>query len=260
MDEGLVVLCVFFLAILGMVYVSNWISTISTTMAPTSRGKVPGPVGPRVRSKVIQPPAGTQMGYEQIDEIKRVLGQSGNLLVWGLGNDSPFWHDVTTGRTVFIEDDIPQAKAGTLWYDIIMKRYPFLEAYKVHYSTNCTTSYDKYMGHPELWPELRLSDLPDSIRSEKWHVIIVDAPLGHLGFGPGRYQSIYETLGLVKNKTHVFVDDYNRKVEYNFSRAVFGMEPDRVISRYRNRNQQAHFVLDEEQIQKTGNVQKKACF
>ena len=72
------------------------------------------------RSRVSTPPAGTQMGHEQMAAIRDALGPNGNLLVWGLGNDSPFWNDATTGRVAFLEDDIPEAKAGTLWYDVII--------------------------------------------------------------------------------------------------------------------------------------------
>jgi len=79
--------------------------------------------------RITEPPEGTQMGNEQIHEILSVLPKDGNLLVWGLGNDSPFWHNSTNGKVVFIEDDIPEKKAGTLWFDVITSKYPFLEAY-----------------------------------------------------------------------------------------------------------------------------------
>lgn len=129
------------------------------------------------RSRVSTPPAGTQMGHEQMAAIRDALGPNGNLLVWGLGNDSPFWNDATTGRVAFLEDDIPEAKAGTLWYDVITRKYPFLEAYKVHYHTDTVESFQQYIDSPDRWHELRLNDLPDSIRGENWDVIVVDAPL-----------------------------------------------------------------------------------
>lgn len=196
------------------------------------------------RSLVTRPPPGTQMGPEQIASIKRALGPKGNLLVWGLGNDSPFWNDATTGRVAFIEDDIPDAKAGTQWYNVITRKYPFLEAYKVHYHTDTVNSFPEYIDSPRRWHELELADLPSSIRNERWDVILVDAPLGCCNAGPGRYQSIYETWRLAKQTAHVFVDDYERKVEREFSQAVFGRAPDSVVKRKRaasNENEQAHF-------------------
>ena len=199
------------------------------------------------RERVTEPPEGTQMGREQIKEILSVLPKDGNLLVWGLGNDSPFWHDSTDGKVVFIEDDIPEKKAGTLWFDLITSKYPFLEAQKVHYTTDTVKSYDRYMQHSEFWDiELDIRDqLPDSFANTRWDVILVDAPLGCCNAGPGRYQSIYTSKLLSNPDTHVFIDDYERKVEKQFSLKVFDKQPIRVIERPKaasKANAQAHFV------------------
>ena len=53
--------------------------------------------------------------------------------------------------------------------------------------------------------------------STHWDVIFVDAPLGCCNSGPGRYQSIYTSKLLAGRDTHIFVDDYERKVEKTFS-------------------------------------------
>ena len=199
------------------------------------------------RARVTEPPPGTQMGRKQIHEILSVLPKNGNLLVWGLGNDSPFWNDSTEGKVVFIEDDIPEKKAGTLWFDVITSKYNFLEAYKVHYTTDTVKSYDKYMKHSELWDtDLDIRDqLPASVTNTRWDVIIVDAPLGCCDAGPGRYQSIYTTKLLSNPDTHVFIDDFERKVEKDFSLKVFDKQPMNVVTRRAaasNANFQAHFV------------------
>jgi hypothetical protein len=55
--------------------------------------------------QVNKPPPGTQMGDAQIAEILSALGVGGNMLVFGLGNDSPFWHDSTDGQVIFLEVD-----------------------------------------------------------------------------------------------------------------------------------------------------------
>lgn len=92
------------------------------------------------------------------------LPDTGNLLVWGLGRDSPFWTRTTTkGRVIFLEDggDIPSLKyqSGTLWYDEIMQLHPELESYKVHYTTDVYNGYDEWddywaacLGNQELQP------------------------------------------------------------------------------------------------------------
>lgn len=207
--------------------------------------------GKRVR--VTKPPPGTQMGQTQVNNILKALGPDGNLLVWGLGNDSPFWHDSTTGKVVFLEDDIPQEKYGILWYDVITKKHPFLKACKMHYSTQTKDSYTKYMDASTdvMVADLDLSSqLPEDVQSIKWDVIIVDAPQGSWNMGPGRYQSIYTSYALAKKHgtKYIFIDDYERKVERKFSLKVFGKEPFRVLRRGFKwgalPNQQAQFNLN----------------
>jgi hypothetical protein len=191
--------------------------------------------------------SGIQMGDNQIGGIIKVLPTKGNLLVWGLGNDSPFWHNSTKGKVKFIEDDSPEKKAGIHWYSKIMQKFPYLEAYRVKYKTNTFKSFSKYVNNPETWNELDLcSQLPESFTQTHWHVIIVDAPLGCGKSGPGRYQSIYTSWKLAKINTHIFVDDFDRKVEHEFSVNIFG-KPIDVIKRSKTKfsraNEQAHFII-----------------
>ncbi|XP_060591313.1 uncharacterized protein LOC132746245, partial [Ruditapes philippinarum] len=163
------------------------------------------------------------MGENQLHGIKKVIPAKGNLLVWGLGNDSPYWQNSTHGQVKFIEDDSPSKKAGIQWYDTIMKKYPYLEAYRVHYNTNTVKSFSQYVNNPDTWHELDLcSQLPESVTQTHWHVIIVDAPLGCGCRGPGRYQSIYTSWKLAEINTHIFIDDFERKVEHEFSVNIFG--------------------------------------
>lgn len=51
----------------------------------------------------VPPPIDMQMGLSQIGNILNFLPLTGNLLVFGLGNDSFYWHDVTKGTVSFIE-------------------------------------------------------------------------------------------------------------------------------------------------------------
>jgi len=211
-----------------------------------------------VAASRMQYPETAQMGREQIDYILSVLPPDGNLLVWGLGNDSPYWNSYTSGKVMFLEDDIPHPKYGTLWYDEIMSKYPYLNAFKVHYTTNNDEeNFERYMRDP--WSdELILEDFPREVLDTAWDVILVDAPQGDRNHGPARYQAIYATLQLARNKltspiaggsaVHVFIDDYERKVENEYSRRAFGgKEPVRVVTRAKgvsNANEQAHFILD----------------
>ena len=83
----------------------------------------------------------------------------------GPSNDSPFWHFSTNGTVVFIEDYVPMKKGGILWFDEMTSKYPFLQAYKVHYTTHTFRSYEKYMTRVDLWDkDLDIQNqLPDII-------------------------------------------------------------------------------------------------
>jgi hypothetical protein len=127
-----------------------------------------------------------------------------------------------------------------------------------------------YKNNKDRWVEqLYIQELPDVVFSTTWDVIIVDAPLGYPNTGPGRFQSLYmtkrianHTLSLlskqqqqIKSVVHVFVDDYERRVEREFSLAVFHpLVPERVIPRpaYKQHvtpNEQAHFQLSMSSLQ-----------
>ena len=175
------------------------------------------------------------------------------------------------------------------WYDSMTYQYPQLQAYTVNYTTqNSISQLQDYKKKKKLWKkELNIPNLPHAIFHTRWDVIIVDAPLGYPNTGPGRFQSIYMTKiiaehtfsllsfqqqqqlqqggfdasSTVKSNTnnvsdlaqehvvHVFVDDYERRVEKEFSLAVFHpVKPERVVSRpaYKQHvtpNDQAHFIL-----------------
>ena len=166
------------------------------------------------------------------------------------------------------------------WYDSMMYQHPQLQAYTVNYTTqNSVSQLEYYTNNKDSWEEqLYIRDLPDIVVSTTaWDVIIIDAPLGYPKTGPGRFQSIYMTKQIAKrtltllssmqqtlsemqsNKNHgdddpehvvhVFVDDYERRVEREFALAVFHpVVPDRVIPRpaYKEHvtpNEQAHFKI-----------------
>ena len=183
-------------------------------------------------------PPGTQMGEQQVAAITKVLPQAGNLLVWGLGNDSPFWHDSTKGKVIFIE---PKG----FWYDKVKNKFPYLEAYSVKYTTETVKSFKKYINNRTIWSELDLrSELPPVVIQTPWDVIIVDAPPGYNG-APGRYQSIYTSSLIAQNGSHIFVDDYERKVEREFSRKMLGTPVEIVRRKAKGMigaNEQAHFI------------------
>lgn len=138
-----------------------------------------------------------------------------NMLVFGLGNDSPFWCRANSnGHTVFLEDFQP-------WYDKITAKYPEIEAYPVSYPCNIT-QWREVMDQPE-----RLAvDLPGEVPLDHWDVILVDGPRGHEFTEeiPGRMSSIYTASQLVGKNGYVFVHDAERIVEGTFAAKFLGKD------------------------------------
>ena len=145
---------------------------------------------------------GIQMQPIELFEIAQCIKPPMNVLVFGLGNDSAFWHNVNiNGRTVFIENK-------KKWFNDITEKYPFLEAYKVEYNTkreDWKNLIDK--------PDQLILNMPDELKKVSWDVIIADGPAGHDDGTPGRMKSIYTASVLIKDGGDVFVHDAHREVE-----------------------------------------------
>ena len=195
---------------------------------------------------------GVRTGENQIGKIRQSLSKKGNLLVWGPGSDSPYWHNLTSGKVVFIEDDSFNRKATKQLGDDVIQKYPFLEVYHVHYKINDLKAFSKYVNQSVKWQELDVSDqLPKSFAQTRWNVIIIDAPLGCCETNPGRYHSIYTSWKLAGKGAHIFVDDFERKDEHELSIKIFG-KPQEVIKRketeFSKASTQAHFIINSKNV------------
>jgi rhamnogalacturonan II specific xylosyltransferase len=184
--------------------------------------------------------------------IRKILSAKGNLMIWGLGKDSPFWHNITSGKVIFIGENTHLRKTGNLLDDEIIQKYPFLEVYRVRSKINTDQSFVKYVNHPETWHELDLCDqLPNSVIQTHWHVIVVQSSHGCCGIGPRRCQSIYTSWKLANKGTHILIDDFDNKVEQEFSLGVLGKPQE--ITKTQNKtftkyNEQAHFIVSADNV------------
>ncbi|MEI8175113.1 MAG: hypothetical protein WCG28_04145 [bacterium] len=150
---------------------------------------------------------GIQMQPIELFEIAQCIKSPMNVLVFGLGNDSAFWHNVNkNGRTVFIEDK-------KKWFKDITEKYPFLEAYKIKYDTK-REDWKNIIDRPDQL----IINIPNELKKISWDVIIVDGPAGHDDSAPGRMKSIYTASILIKNGGAVFVHDAHREVEDAYCR------------------------------------------
>jgi hypothetical protein len=145
---------------------------------------------------------GIQMHANEVFFIARAIRPPVNFLVFGMGNDSPFWFKLNRrGRTVFVEDQEE-------WFRKIRGENPFLEAYQVRYGTSLSEATELIDRPGRL-----AMDLPPQIRKAEWDVILIDGPAGYADNTPGRMKSIYESSRLIKPGGSVFVHDQEREVE-----------------------------------------------
>lgn len=145
-----------------------------------------------------------QLSPEQLKMIAMTVREKTpcKMLVFGLGNDSLYWHKLNRhGDTVFIEDNKD-------WFQIITNRSKALKAFLVHYRTRIK-DWERLLEDPSL---LKMS-LPSDVERKKWDIIIVDAPEGWHDQAPGRMKSIYQSSKLIKNSGDVFVHDCDREIE-----------------------------------------------
>ncbi|MDR3470403.1 MAG: glycosyltransferase [Devosia sp.] len=144
------------------------------------------------------------------------------LLVFGCGNDTPFWEQVNAGgETAFIEDD-PR------WAATARDALQTSTVYLVDYGTRLA-EWRVLLDAPHRL----LMAFPPEILERPWDVVLVDGPAGHEASSPGRMKSIYGAANLVGEGGVVFVHDSEREVEAAFAAKYLGDE--RMIARVRGR-------------------------
>ena len=177
-----------------------------------------------------------------------------NLLVFGLGGETPLWRALNHGgRTVFLDEN--------QWYVSHLEgRHPGLEAYDVAYTTTVREFPDlleaaRAARAAECRPvqnllfsdcRLAINDLPNQLYDVAWDVILVDGPRGYTASSPGRMSAIFTAGVLARARkeegaaTDVLVHDYEREVERACSRE-FLCEENRVPAS--STRSLAHFVI-----------------
>ncbi|MEA5526343.1 hypothetical protein [Nodularia spumigena] len=135
-----------------------------------------------------------------------------NFLVFGLGNDSIFWHRLNSGgKTVFLEE-------SEWWLKKVQEKQSALLAYIVNYDTN-RTQWRDLLHSPE---QLEIQNLPPEITQQNWNVILVDAPTGSSDSCPGRMKSIFLAYQLIAPGGSIFVHDCDREIEQTYCDQFLG--------------------------------------
>lgn len=128
------------------------------------------------------------------------------MLVFGVGNDTPLWLALNPdGETHFLEGD-------QNWIAAIKEKIPDISiALFPDHGTTVQGSATMGAGDLSRFPP------PPHLSNREWDVILVDGPLGYAPDDPGRAISIYWASKLASDRTHVFVDDYDRDIEMKFA-------------------------------------------
>ncbi|XP_040381211.1 protein IRREGULAR XYLEM 15-like [Oryza brachyantha] len=177
-----------------------------------------------------------------------------NLLVFGLGGETPLWRALNYGgRTVFLDEN-------QYYVSHLEGRHPGLEAYDVVYTTTVREFPDlldaaRAARSAECRPvqnllysdcRLAINDLPNHLYDVAWDIILVDGPRGYTASSPGRMSAIFTAGVLARTRaehgaeTDVLVHDYEREVERACSRE-FLCEENRVEET--STRSLAHFVV-----------------
>ena len=145
------------------------------------------------------------------------LHAPGNILVFGIGYDSPYWMDINSGgQTLFLED-------STYWIQKVKSQNPTIVVEEITYTTK-RRQWRRIIDQPE---KLQLS-LPRAVLETFWDVVFIDAPRGNKGRFPGRMQSIFSASNL--NCKHILAHDCNRRVERIYFQRYIG-EPTHIVDK-----------------------------
>jgi hypothetical protein len=137
-----------------------------------------------------------------------------NLLVFGLGYDSPLWADINArGSTLFIEH-------SQEWERRILSDHPQLNAIRVDFGRHTVATSLK---SPDL--TIAAAAVPPLLQRD-WDVILIDGPAGSRPDHPGRALPICWAAQMRARPTHVFVHDCERPLEHAFiGRTLIGGSP-----------------------------------
>jgi uncharacterized protein (TIGR01627 family) len=152
--------------------------------------------------------AGIQLSALELQTIALIVQRKApcSFLVFGLGNDAPFWLRLNLGgTTVFLEDDEVWLRKGA-------RRIPESAIHLVAYDT-LRTQWRDLLDEPIRGLAMKV---PVSVDNTRWDIILVDAPAGWGEATPGRMKSIYLASRLIAASGDVFVHDCDREVEQVF--------------------------------------------
>ena len=143
---------------------------------------------------------------------KQILrrGDNCNVLVFGVGRDSVIWNTVNPGYTLFVEHDMR-------WANSIARQIEGINICQYEYLTTCEPTLPIHEQPAIDEPQLFSHPIPAELTQRKWDVILIDGPTGFDNNCPGRALPIYWSSVIADNRCDIFVDDYNRPIEFIYT-------------------------------------------
>ena len=176
----------------------------------------------------------SQISRRQAAVVGRIitsLGNPINLLVFGLGHDTPFWRSLNAnGRTLFVEQTHE-------WIDIARRSKPEIEVLQFDYQ-----GWTAENSVPIDPVRLESEQIPAQIATTRWDAIVVDAPLGTHPQASGRAVPIFWSQRIMVPHTQIFIDDAERQLEKYYCDLLFPMDQFTKISIPRSSNSERHML------------------
>lgn len=173
-------------------------------------------------------PKRVQLSKSVIEDIFNESSKIKNckMLVFGLGNDSIMWNELTNGNTIFIEN-------YQKWIDL-NKTILNQNIIKYEYTGITVESSLNLLKQPE--DILIHNKLPFEIENKgPFDIILIDGPQGYKPNLPGRlYPIVWSLTRLSKPGTLVYIDDSNRQLESKCITA-FLKYPSKIIKYFKER-------------------------
>ena len=146
--------------------------------------------------------------------VKSVLETGGEMLIFGVGQDTAAWEFLTSRPIVFLENE-EERRATAL------AARPEREIHRVEYTTRHADDLTI-----EQLSEIPVVKVPAAVEDRDWRIVVVDGPRGWRPESHGRSSSIRASIDLASGGGSILVYDYDRPSIRHICDVVFGKTPD----------------------------------
>lgn len=146
-----------------------------------------------------------------IEILKNIVDENKKVLIFGLGNDSLLWYKANKEKNIFFVEN------NSIY---IEKNRNIDREYIIKYNYKDIT-VDKSIKN---LIDVKKYKIPKKLLNQKpFDIILIDGPEGYSNDSHGRELPFYWSKNfLMHEKTKIFIDDFNRDLEYELFLKYFG--------------------------------------